>query len=151
MRQVPAQLHHLRRCLPCLTPSRPCGALSSLSHSLQTPPLPRGLSPTRQTSGQTPFSSSPPSFKCSAPKCLCDFISHPSYNVLASTIVAGFPGSFTFFPLPSLVRARVPSDQGHQGWAPASPGCVTSHYKLLKSCTLSPWVEVLCPSGKHGH
>ena len=43
---------------------------------------------------------------------LCDIISSPSYDVLASVIFASSPVSFIFSQLPPLVRARVLSDTG---------------------------------------
>ena len=57
-----------------------------------------------------PVPVSPPSFKCSAQNFPLDLISSPSYDESVSTIFASSPISFTFFWLPSLVRAKVPSD-----------------------------------------
>ena len=57
-----------------------------------------------------PSLSAHPYFKCSAWNFIMDLISSPSYDVLMSATLANSSISFTFFQLPSLVRARVPSD-----------------------------------------
>ena len=84
------------------------------------------------------FSFSLPFCKCSSSNFLCDLISSPFCDVLVSAIFASSLISFTFFLLPSLVRAKVPSDAGTSGWAFAL--CLwTRRYMSSSDFLRSPW------------
>ena len=91
-------------------------------------------SATLQTSWWTSFSFSPFSFKSSAQHFLHDLISGPSYGVLMSAIFASPPVSFTFFWLPSIVRAAVPNNTWASGVGTPPP---ISHTGAI--------IPVLCP------
>ena len=74
-------------------------------------------------------------------------MSGPSYGVLGSTIFASSPVSFTLFWLPSLVRARVPSDAQVSGEGICPPGCHESLHILIVMYTI---LQLLISSFQEG-
>ena len=81
------------------------------------------------------------SFKCSAQNFLCDFITGPCYCALECTIFASFAVSFTFFCLPSLIRAKVPSDTQISGVGVHPLPLAQAQYEHPPPCYVkSPWM-----------